>query len=93
MFNRKQPDPTPLDDAIADVYADLRGLDPHTKEYAKAMKALMQLESLKPKKIQAPSADTMIIAGANILGIGMIVGHERLSVITSKAINFVLKLR
>jgi hypothetical protein len=30
---------------------------------------------------------------ANLAGIALIVGHERMNVVTSKAIGFVLKLR
>ena len=40
-----------------------------------------------------PSADTLAIIGANIVGIVMILGHERANVIATKALGFVSKLR
>ncbi len=40
------------------------------------------------KHFKRPSTDTMLIVGANILGILIIVGHERANVVTSKALSF-----
>ena len=37
------------------------------------------------------SPDTMAIVAGNLLGIALIVGHERMNVVTSKALGFVLK--
>jgi hypothetical protein len=39
------------------------------------------------------SADTWAIVGANIAGIALIIGYERINVIASKALGFVGKLR
>jgi hypothetical protein len=44
----------------------------------------------KPDSI---SKDTLAIIGANLAGIALILGYERLNIITSKAIGFVNKLR
>lgn len=44
----------------------------------------------KPDRV---SKDTLAIIGANLAGIAIIIGYERLNVITSKAIGFVSKLR
>lgn len=46
--------------------------------------------ALKPKPV---SRDTLVLAGANLLGIVFIVGHERAHVVTSKAIGFIKTLR
>lgn len=40
------------------------------------------------KYFKRPSTDTMLIVGANILGILIIVGYERANVVTSKALGF-----
>lgn len=44
----------------------------------------------KPKPIDR---NTLVLAGANLLGIVLIVGHERANVVTSKAIGFIKTLR
>jgi len=49
-----------------------------------------QTLGLKPKPL---SRDTLVLAGANLLGIVLIVGHERANVVTSKAIGFIKTLR
>lgn len=59
-------------------------------------KMIAQLERLakvkKAVKSDRPSADTVLTVSAHLLGIAMIVGHERAHVITSKSIGFVKKL-
>jgi hypothetical protein len=52
--------------------------------------------ALKEKDFSAPkrvSWDTWALVGANLLGIVLIIGHERANVVTSKALGFVSKLR
>jgi len=44
----------------------------------------------EPKRI---SPDTLATIGANLLGIMIIIGHERAHVVTSKALGFIMKLR
>lgn len=39
------------------------------------------------------SPDTLALVGANIIGIVMIIGHERANVIASKALGFISKLK
>lgn len=51
---------------------------------------LKRTEALKPDRV---SADTWAMVGANIAGIVLIIGYERLNVITSKALGFILKSR
>lgn len=52
--------------------------------------------SIKEKDFAAPnrvSVDTWAVIAANLLGIILIIGHERANVVTSKALGFVSKLR
>lgn len=83
-----------LDDAIASVLSDLDGFTSETEEYAASVDRLVKLyairEANQPKKI---SPDTLVIVAANLLGIMIIVNHERMNVITSKALAFLPKLR
>ena len=45
------------------------------------------------KMILGLKPETLALIAANLVGIGLILGHERLGVVTSKAIGFVSKLR
>lgn len=47
-------------------------------------------EASKPDRV---SADTWAMVGANLAGILVIVGYERLNVVTSKALGFIMRSR
>lgn len=51
---------------------------------------IQHMLDLRPKPVDK---NTLILAGANLLGIVAIVGHERAHVVTSKAIGFLKTLR
>lgn len=94
MFARKQQEPTKLDQAIDAVFADMSGFTSDADEYNAMTDQLEKLYKLKeidaPKRI---SPDTLAIVSANLIGIIIIVGHERAHIVTSKALTFVLKMR
>lgn len=51
---------------------------------------------LKLKELEKPdrvSKETWAVVAANLIGIGMIIGHERVNVIASKALGFIMKSR
>lgn len=94
MFENFRKKPTTLDKAIA-TCADM--IDDPSLEPTDMDKLIAQLERLAKVKtaLQPPStlsADAKLTALAHVVGIGMIVGHERAHVVTSKAIGFVQKL-
>lgn len=97
MFSlRKSADPTLIDVEIARLHANLADNDqPHSKEYAATVDQLLKLskhkEEVNSKRKVSP--DALVTAGASILGILIIVGHEHAHVITTKAIGFVTKAR
>lgn len=97
MFNRKKKEElSQLDHAIAGVLSDMEGYDSDSAEYSKQVDQLMKLHSLKEaekadKKTVSP--DTLAIVAGNLAGIVIIVGFERANVMTSKAVNFLLRLR
>lgn len=90
--------PEPLDEksglekAIDEVFREMATRSSDSDEYAKMVDQLSKLYSLKetPKRV---SPDTLAIVVGNLAGIILIVGHERMNVVTSKALSFVLKLR
>ena len=51
----------------------------------------LDMKKSKPRWI--PSADTMIVVAANLIGILAIIHHEQVGVITSKALSFVVRGR
>ena len=88
-------DPKPkseLQKAIDEATAKMRMLDPTSDEYATIMERVSKLHKLKeiesPKRV---SPDTLLTVGANLVGIWMIIHHEQLNVIASKALPFVKK--
>lgn len=98
MFTEKRNNKAEVTEAISTLLETLSGHSPETEAYAQIVDQLTKLYALKEvdTKVEAPrrvSADTLAIVGANILGIVMIVGHERANMLTSKALTLLTKLR
>lgn len=92
MF-RKNVDQS-LEDTIAAAYAEMTNYEPHSDEYAAIADQLTKLYTLKDSNSKRRvSPDTLAIVAGNLAGILLIVGHERAHVVTSKALNFVMKMR
>jgi len=94
MFNRNQEE-DPLDKAIEAVFADMDGFTSDSEEYDAMTKQLDRLYSLRDqrKSHRQVSPDVLATVAANLVGIMIIVGHERAHVVTSKAVQFVMKAR
>lgn len=95
MFIRNLPrEKTGLERTIDSLLNDMSSTMSDTEEYAQMVDQLCKLYPLRetdsPKRV---SPDTLAIVGGNLLGILMIVGYEHSHIMTSKALNFVLKLR
>lgn len=62
-----------------------------SEEYGQIVERLSKLHKIQQDTTptRSVSPDTALTVGANLLGILMIVRHEHLHVITSKALNFV----
>lgn len=94
MFPVKPTVKTGLDKVIDETIEDIRRHDLDTKEYQIAVDTLVKLYEMKAKtKPQTISPDTIATVAANLLGIAIIVGYERMNIVTSKALNFVARLR
>lgn len=95
MLNPNQPDEKPgLEKAIDTVFREMEGVESDSEDYAKMTDQLTKLYSLKQvDKPERISRDTLVIAAANIFVAFLITKHERTHVITTKAMNFLLKLR
>lgn len=93
MFTRTK-DPTQIELAIARA---MRSLDNHeitSEEYEKILNHLFTLHKMKTEeKPSEVSPDTWAIIGANLLGIFLIIKHEHVNVITTKALGMIRNLR
>jgi hypothetical protein len=91
MFAKKKDAETPLDKVIEDA---TRWLDPNSADYMKSIEALERLYKLKKQETESRiSPDTKLIVAANLAGILMILIYERANVLTSKAMNSIMKMR
>lgn len=95
MFKRKPAEPTALDREIADVHEQLANTDyANSDEYHDILEKLERLYKIKAEeRPDRVKRDTMFLVAGNVVVTAMVVGHERAHVITSKALNFVQKLR
>lgn len=89
MFRKK---PTWIDEEIDRVVAVLNSYPVLSDEWVVCSDRLSKLEEMK---YSAPSVsrDTLVGAAANLLGILMIVKHEYVNVINSKAVSLLVKPR
>jgi len=95
MFTSKDSDEkSGLDEAIDSVLSEMASVNADTEEYARMVDQLVKLYPLRESETKRRvSPDTMAMIAGNLLGIMLIVGHERAHVVTSKALSFVSKLR
>lgn len=87
---------TVLDIQIERVSARLAKIEPDSAEYYKLLSVMDQMTDLKrkqEKKRFEVTPDTIVVAGVNLAGIILILKHEQLNSISSKALSFVSKLR
>lgn len=92
MLFKKQKNPSGLDSAITDVLSDMKGFTSDAAEYSAMVDQLVKLHSLKEcEKPQGISKDTLLIVAGNLIGIVMILSYEKTNVITTRALQFMLK--
>jgi hypothetical protein len=94
MFIRRLKNPTLLEVAMDQA---LRAANRHpagSEEYFRAMDVVFRLnEMVKDQKSTSLSKDTMLVVGGNLLGILMILQHEHLHPISTKALGLLIKTR
>ena len=89
MDNRKQK---PFDKEVDRILALMSNMEPSSEDYKKAaesLKTLCEARAKKPAHLIEPEA--IVAALSSLLGIVLILQHERLHVVTSRAISFVRK--
>lgn len=92
MFNRNND--TGMKLVIDAATAELLNHQPESEEFKKIVDQLERLKKLSAANGREKiNANGVIAVLGNLLGIGMIIKHEQLNVITSKALGFVIKSR
>lgn len=85
---------TNLEKEIDTVLECMWDVEPDSEEYtAMANNLVKLLDAQSKQKSRGINKDTVAIIVGNLLGIGLILGYEKLNVITSKAVGFVIKGR
>ena len=95
MFTRKDPPKHQklLESELERALRDLRSYQPGSQEYTKVVSEIKSLNKMLYKPQSRISSDTRATIAANLLGILMIIKHEHVNNITSKALSFVIKTR
>ena len=64
-----------------------------SEEHKKIMDAAVTLHGLMDEDPPGVSKDTLVLVAGNLLGIFLIIKHEHVNVVTSKALGLVLRPR
>lgn len=93
MFTRTRSSSL-LEDATDRAIRELNKHDVDSEGYAKTLEIVIKLHKMKSEEMpETVSKDTLAVVGANLLGILMIIKHEYVNVISSRAMNLILKPR
>ena len=81
-----------LADEIDRVRRQMLHVELYSEEYSKLLGHFERLSQMQNESgSRRVSPDTMVLVAGNLLGIVVIVGYERMHVITSRAIQFILR--
>jgi hypothetical protein len=98
LFNKNKTEKNRpgLEKAIDDALLELAACKPDTEEYNLVLDKIERLYKLRaPEQEPAKpvSIDTLVAVAGNLAGIVLIINHEKLHVISTKAVQFVGKFR
>lgn len=84
-----------LEQEIEDVLKIMSKLQPGCEEYTACAGNLERLYNCvkSNEKVNSINWNTVLLVGGNLAGIAMILGFEKVDIITSKALGFVMKGR
>lgn len=83
-----------LESELERILAVLSTTQPDSPEFAKTLISVKAIyEMMEVRKPSPISRETLVTVGANLLGILLIIKHEDVNVITSKALGFVIRTR
>jgi hypothetical protein len=91
MFPKRN---TYIDGEIARTVAALQLEQIDSEEYDVLLTRIEKMQKIRQEeKPDTVTSDALVLAATNLIGIFVILRHENLNVITSKAMSFVPKLR
>lgn len=94
LFPKKSKEETSLEQAIDKLHSQMDEFLGNEQEYAVMVDQLTKLYQLREHESRwKVSPDTLVLVAGNLAGILMIVAYERSNIVTSKAINFITKLK
>lgn len=94
MFTKERPKhQLLLEDELVQQLKLLRTHVSGSDEFVRTLTYVERLHQLMDKKPSSVSNDTWATIGANLLGIVLIIKHEHVNVITSKAMSFIPRLK
>lgn len=83
---------TYVDGEISRIILAMQDEEVHSQKYNALLEQLSKLQKIRQEeKPDRASMNTMLTVGANLLGIALIIKHEDVNVITSKALSFIVK--
>ena len=95
MGFKKEKEPNYLDEEIKRVIEVMSECDPGSDKYVQMSENLKRLTEAKANYETEDKAklnpNTILTAASNLLGIGLILNYEKLNIITSKALSFIIK--
>ena len=93
-FRRKVHEPSKLDDLCNEIYSQLAGHTIDEEAFGYGVSYIEKLEKIRHTSDDSRVNPNTLVAGAvNLLGIVMILQHERVHVVATKALGFVAKMR
>lgn len=96
MFNfTKKPQNAALDEAISDLLEELNSMEGSNPDYDATADQLVKLMKLKKELDSSwrPSPDALVGLAGTLITTILVLHHEKLGVITSKAFAFIGKMK
>jgi|tagenome__1003787_1003787.scaffolds.fasta_scaffold20106021_1 hypothetical protein len=87
MFLRPKVD-SPVELELASLFRELKHQSVDSKEYSAILDHIVTLHGLrKDEETAGVNKNTLALIGGNLLGIFMIIRHEHVNVVTSRALS------
>lgn len=84
--------PSVLDEPIADILSKMNETEKDSEEYKNLLFNLSSLMEMKSnERPNRVTADTLVMAGANLLGVLIITSYDRVGNASQKALNWVAR--
>ena len=92
LFTKKSTTSPNLQEQIDTLLTEMKSYDGNSSQYDQLLTNLERLYKLQePEKGKPVSKDALLATAGNLAGILLILNFERVGVVTSKALSFVLK--